>query len=95
MKERAKQKKFNFPYLYDPSQKIGRDYGAKVTPHVFVLDQKRRIAYMGAVDDKMDAGEVNKSYLRDAIDALLDGKTPPETTTQQFGCSIKYEKNEP
>ena len=92
MKERAEAKKFNFPYLYDASQKIGHDYGATVTPHVFLLDQKRKVAYMGAVDDKQNADQVKKTYLRDAIDALLDGKTPPETVTKQFGCGIQYDK---
>lgn len=91
MKERAKSKGFNFPYLYDQTQKIGRDYNATVTPHVFVLDKNRRIAYMGAVDDNMKADKVQKHYLRDAVDALLAGKTPPETVIKQIGCSIKYE----
>ena len=92
MKQRAKDRKFNFPYLYDSSQKLGHDYGATVTPHVFLLDQKRKVAYMGAVDDKMNADQVKKTYLRDALDALLAGKKPPKTVTKQFGCGIKYEK---
>ncbi len=92
MKERAKAKKFNFPYLYDSTQKIGHDYGATVTPHVFVLNADRKVVYTGAVDDKMDAKEVKKRYLRDALDALLVGKTPPEAVTKQFGCGIRYEK---
>jgi len=91
MKERAKSKGFNFPYLYDQTQKIGRDYNATVTPHVFVLDKNRKIAYMGAVDDNMKADNVKKHYLHDAVDSLLAGKTPPETVTKQIGCSIKYE----
>jgi peroxiredoxin len=91
MKERAKEKKFEFPYLYDSSQKIGKDYGAKVTPHVFVLNKNRKLVYMGAIDDNMDASKVKKNLLRDAIDALLDGKEPPEKVTKQFGCSIKYD----
>ena len=95
MKERAKARKFNFPYLYDSSQKIGRDYGAAVTPHVFVLDQQRKVAYIGAVDDKMNADQVKKTYLRNAVDALLEGTKPPESVTKQFGCGIKYEKNQP
>lgn len=91
MKKRAKQKGFNFPYLYDASQKLGRDYGATVTPHVFVLDKDRKIAYMGAVDDNMQAGKVKTSYLRDALEALLRGEKPSQEVTKQFGCSIKYE----
>ena len=92
MKARAEQKKFNFPYLYDPTQKIGRDYGATVTPHVFVLGKDRKIAYMGAVDDSQRPKQVEEHYLRDALDALLAGKKPPKLVTRQFGCSIKYEK---
>ena len=92
MKERAKDKKFNFPYLYDSSQKIGHDFGATVTPHVFLLDQDRKVAYVGAVDDQMNAEKVKKHYLRDAIDAVLDGKQPKEAVTKQFGCGIQYEK---
>ncbi len=92
MKQRAEAKRFNFPYLYDPSQEMGHDYGATVTPHVFLLDRQRKIAYMGAVDDKRNASQVKKTYLRDAIDALLAGKGPPEAVTKQFGCGIQYEK---
>lgn len=91
MKERANEKGFNFPYLYDAMQKVGHDYGATVTPHVFVLDADRRIAYLGAVDDNMAVDKVEKPHLRNALDALLDGKKPPKEVTQQFGCSIKYE----
>ena len=91
MKERAKSKGFNFPYLYDSTQKIGHDYGATTTPHVFVLDKNRKLAYMGGIDDNMKPDEVKKHYLRDAVDALLAGKTPPETDTKHLGCSIKYD----
>jgi peroxiredoxin len=91
MNKRAKQKGFNFPYLYDATQKTGRDYGATVTPHVFVLDRHRKIVYMGAVDDNMAADKVKTPHLRDALDALLAGKKPPQEVTKQFGCSIKYE----
>jgi peroxiredoxin len=92
MKQRAEARKFTFLYLYDPSQKMGHDYGATVTPHVFLLDQQRKVAYMGAVDDKQNSDQVKKTYLRNALDALLDGKGPPETVTKQFGCGIQYEK---
>lgn len=91
MKERAAEKGFNFPYLYDPSQQIARDYGATVTPHVFVLDGQRNVAYMGAIDDSQNEAKVAQHYLRDALDALLAGQSPATATTQQFGCSIKYE----
>ena len=92
MQQRAKDKGFNFPYLYDATQKIGEDYGAKVTPHVFVLDKDRKLAYMGAIDDNQNAEKVTKQSLRKALDSLLEGKTPEEPVTKQFGCGIKYEK---
>lgn len=91
MKERAEEKGFNFPYLYDPTQQIGHDYGATVTPHVFLLDQDREIAYMGAIDDSANPAGTTKKFLRNALDALLAGNEPPEAVTKQFGCGIKYE----
>ena len=91
MKERAEEKGFTFPYLYDPTQKVGRDYGATVTPHIFLLDAQRRLAYVGAVDDNQDEAKVTQQYLRDAIDAVLAGKTPETTDVKAVGCTIKYE----
>lgn len=91
MKVRAQEKGFNFPYLYDPTQATGHAYGAKVTPHVFVLDSERKVAYIGAIDDNMDVTKVKQNYLRAALDALLANKTAETATTKAFGCSIKYE----
>ncbi len=90
MKEVAKKKHFNFPYLYDASQKSGREYGARVTPHVFVLDQDRKIAFIGPVDDNQNEKKVVTKYVRNAVEALLDGKQPPDTNVPPVGCSIKY-----
>ncbi len=92
MKERAKDKKFNFPYLYDSSQKIGLDYGATKTPEVFLLDQQRKVAYHGAIDDSQNPDKVKTQHLRDALDAVLAGKKPPKTEASAFGCGIKYDK---
>ncbi|HID76526.1 MAG TPA: thioredoxin family protein [Planctomycetaceae bacterium] len=91
MKERAKEKGFNFPYLYDPSQKIARDYGATVTPHVFVLDQDRKIAYMGNIDDNQRNPKKATPNLRNALDAILAGQKPDPAVTRQFGCTIKWD----
>jgi len=103
MKDRAAGKKlgawrknkvpFNFPYLIDPTQKMGHDYGAQFTPHVFVLDKDRKVAYIGAIDDRTSPdGSFQKQYLRDALDALLAGQPPAVTTSTARGCSVKYEK---
>jgi peroxiredoxin len=92
MKKRAESAGFNFPYLYDPTQKSGMDYGATCTPHVFVLDKERKLAYMGAIDDNWQkVDDVKKHYLSDALDAILDGKQPESATTRQVGCGIRYE----
>ena len=91
MKKRAEEKGFEFAYLYDPSQEIGRQFGAKVTPHAFVLDKERKLAYRGAIDDSQNVAKVTKHSLRDAIDAVLAGKAPAEPETKQFGCGIGYE----
>lgn len=91
MKSRASDSGFNFPYLIDPSQKIAKAYGATCTPHIFVLDQQRRIAYMGKIDDHLDESKVTERFLRDAVDALLAGKQPEVTETRQVGCDIEYE----
>jgi peroxiredoxin len=91
MKERAAAKGFKFPYLYDPTQKVGRNYGAAVTPHVFLLDGKKQLAYVGPVDDSQDQAKVSHQYLRDAIEAVLAGKAPATAQVKPFGCGIQYE----
>ena len=90
MKTRASDSGFNFAYLIDPSQKIAKAYGATCTPHVFVLDQQRRIAYMGKIDDHLDESKVSERFLRDAVDAMLAGKSPEVAETRQVGCEIEY-----
>jgi peroxiredoxin len=91
MKERAEEKGFKFNYLYDPSQEIGRKFGATVTPHAFLLDGERNVAYIGAIDDNMDETKVTKHHMRDAIDAVLVGSKPQTDTTKPIGCGIRYE----
>ena len=90
MQARAKDRKFAFPYLRDESQRIGKAYGATNTPHVFVLDQKRRIAYMGAIDDNNKAKLVEENFLVDAVESLLAGKKINTPETLQRGCQIEF-----
>ncbi len=92
MKQRAEQKGFTFPYLYDQTQKSARDFGARVTPHLYVLDADRNVAYIGAFDDSMNAGKVTKEFVKDAVDAVLAGETPKVQNTRAKGCGIKYER---
>jgi peroxiredoxin len=91
MKEKAKEKQFPFPYLYDETQKIARDYGANFTPEFFVLDKDRKIAYMGALDDQAPPREAKSKHLEAAVEALLKGKKPPQTeTSAASGCRIRF-----
>jgi peroxiredoxin len=90
MKDRAKEKGFNFTYLYDESQKIGRAYGATVTPEFFVLNKERKIVYMGAMDDSQPNPKVN--YLEAAVEATLKGEKPAKSETRGRGCSVQYQR---
>ncbi|MFK8043920.1 MAG: thioredoxin family protein [Crocinitomicaceae bacterium] len=93
MKVRAKEKGFNFPYLFDKGQKVYPKYGATKTPHVFLLDANREVKYIGAIDDNArNADEVKERFLANAIDLLLAGKKIKTTTTKAIGCSIKANK---
>ena len=94
MKTRAKEKKFNFPYLFDKTGKLADDYGAKATPHLFVFDAQRKLQYSGAFDDKQNVQKVTKRYLPDAVDAILAGKTPALAKTKAFGCGIHNKPDE-
>jgi peroxiredoxin len=90
MVARAKENKYNFPYLSDPSQKLGKDLGAKVTPEFFVFDKNRKLVYMGVMDDKLN--KPTENYLNAAVDAVLKGEKPKiqETDRAGRGCNIHY-----
>lgn len=90
MQERAKERGFSFPYLYDETQQIARDYGASWTPEFFVLNRERKIVYLGGMDDTSAALLVKKHYLTDALDALLAGQEPAVAETAAIGCAIRY-----
>lgn len=93
MQERAEEKNFPFPYLIDETQEVYKDYGAKRTPHVYLLEKKDgkfMVAYIGTIDDNYkEADKVEKKYLANAIDALLAGSTPDPDFTKAIGCTIK------
>ena len=91
MVERANAKAFNFPYLRDASQDVAKAYGATHTPQLFVFDQGRKLRYTGKIDDNWQNPEkVKKQYLREAMDALLQGAAPAEAETHAIGCTIKW-----
>jgi peroxiredoxin len=89
MKARAEEKGFNFPYALDASGESAKAYGAQVTPHMFVLDKDGKVVYIGAHDDNLDESKVKVSYVKDAVEAVLAGKTPETTKTRAVGCGIR------
>jgi peroxiredoxin len=95
MKLRAKERKFEFPYLYDgDKQAAALAYGVVATPQVFLFDQDRKLRYVGRIDDS-DVKTVTSHDTRNALDALLVGKPVPVEKTRVFGCSTKWsEKRE-
>ncbi len=90
MKLRAEAQGFNFDYLYDEDQAVAHAYGPSRTPEVFLFDAERRLVYHGAIDDSRDEQAVSENYLRDALEALLDGREPQVAETPPVGCSIKW-----
>ena len=91
MVSRAKEKGFAFPYVVDATSGVAKAFGATRTPEAFLFDKDGKLAYHGAVDDNMqDATKVEKSYLKDALDAVAGGKAVPVAETKSIGCSIKF-----
>lgn len=91
---RAQEKSFPFLYLYDQTQEIARTYGATRTPHVFLLDKKRIVRYIGAIDDNAETpSEVKEKYLENAIEALKAGQEIKQPLTKAIGCTIKWKKD--
>jgi peroxiredoxin len=94
MQERAKSKKYAFPYLYDESQAVARTFGATNTPHMFVVKKdggQYKIAYIGAIDNNQrDASAADKKYVEEAVNALLTGKSVTTTSARAIGCGIKW-----
>ncbi len=93
----ARKKGYNFPYLYDPSQKVVSEFGATNTPHVFVLRKagnELKVAYIGAIDDNArEASEAANKYVEAAVNALLEGKDVSITKTRAIGCGIKWKNS--
>ena len=91
MKIRAKDKAYNFPYLYDgETSATSMKYGPQATPHVFIFDEKRLLRYTGRIDDGEKPGTAKTHDTRNALDAMVAGKPVPVEKTKTFGCSIKW-----
>jgi peroxiredoxin len=87
----AEEFKMPYPILMDTTGETGKAYGAKTTPHCYVIDKNGVLAYEGAIDDDRSVetpGKVN--YVAKAVDELLAGSSVSTTQTKPYGCSVKY-----
>jgi peroxiredoxin len=89
MRERAEAARLPYAYLRDETQEIGRRFRVTRTPTVFLLNKERKIAYSGALDD--DGTPIKEHYLRDALEASLEGRSIEHPLTQAQGCGIQYD----
>ncbi|HVT14814.1 MAG TPA: thioredoxin family protein [Thermoanaerobaculia bacterium] len=88
-----KKNGIEYPVLYDESGAVGHAYGARTTPHMFIIDPQGRIAYNGAIDDdppgrKAKPERVN--YVGHGLDAEKTGGKPDPASTKPYGCTVKY-----
>lgn len=91
MATHAKEKKYNFPYVQDANSTLARLFGATKTPHIYLFDKSNRLVYRGAIDDNArDSKSVDKHFLADAIDSLIEGKPIQKPISKAIGCSIKF-----
>ena len=80
--------------LLDPEGKLGRLYGARTTPHMYVIDPQGRLVYNGAIDDKpsTDVADIAgaKNYVSSALDEAMAGKRVTTASSAPYGCAVKY-----
>lgn len=92
--ESTSRKNSSTAYLLDSDGKVGRDYGAKTTPHMFVINPKGQLIYQGAIDSIASANpsDIGKAtnYVDAALNSAMAGKPVAEDTTRSYGCSVKY-----
>ena len=90
--------KWNVKYsvLNDSDGKVGKAYGAKTTPHMFIIDKEGKLAYAGGIDNDPQGdktGDAKVNYVDKALTEILDGKAVSEAKTKSYGCSVKYKKD--
>ena len=83
-------------FVLDPDGKLGRLYGATVTPHMYVIDKAGMLVYKGGIDSIPSANTDDiaraTQYVRVALDQVLAGKQVAEASTRPYGCSLKYSR---
>ncbi|WP_456312457.1 thioredoxin family protein [Pseudomonas shirazensis] len=93
MQELAKEKKYGFPYLFDKGQLVTDQYGAKHTPHLFVVSKTAKgtvVEYTGAIDNDPEGTKTEKTkYVEEVIASLKNNQKPTVTETKEIGCTVK------
>ncbi|MFM1824040.1 MAG: hypothetical protein RI967_2306 [Planctomycetota bacterium] len=84
-----KTNKIEIPALLDEDGKVGKMYGARTTPHCYVIDANGVLVYQGAIDDAQD-GDGKKNHVVNAVTALKKGEAVSPSSTRPYGCSVKY-----
>ena len=92
MVDRVAREDWPMPYLHDAEQVVARAYDARTTPDLFVVDGDGKVAYRGAADSDHADPTQNASWLRAALDAILDGRVPDPAETEPVGCSVKWKQ---
>lgn len=84
-------KGYAFPYAVDEASAVARAFGATRTPEAYLFDEGGKLVYHGTIDDSTyDAEKVTKPYLKNAVEALLGGRSVPDPETRSVGCGIKF-----
>ncbi|MFP4250876.1 MAG: thioredoxin family protein, partial [Armatimonadota bacterium] len=92
MKERAEEKGYNFPYVYDETQEVARAWGPERTPDVFLVNPEGFVVYRGAIEDSEHVDQVERKHLREALDEMLAGEPISVKNTDPHGCTVKWKK---
>lgn len=96
LKEYHQSSKITYPILKDADSSVAVAYGAKTTPHMFIVDKDGVLRYKGGIEKAPvkpeDCGQSEEQYLAPVLDALLSGSEPPVTETPSKGCTIKFQR---
>lgn len=83
--------KIQYPVLLDETGMVGKMYGAKTTPHMYIINKDGTLAYAGAIDSDSSAGKAGETnYVKQALTQVLAGETVSTPETKPYGCSVKY-----
>ncbi len=92
MQQRAQERQYMFPYVVDEGSAVTRAFGATRTPESYLFNKDGKLVYHGAVDDNKESDSVDKTYLKDALEAVVGGHDVAVKETRPIGCGISFYK---